>query len=91
MVTARTYRIRGRVQAVGFRFFAENAARREGVSGWVRNLEDGSVEVHAEGERDALERLELALRRGPASSRVDDVEVNDAVPSGRVTGFHVRG
>ena len=91
MVTARTYRIRGRVQAVGFRFFAENAARREGVSGWVRNLDDGSVEAHAEGDREALDRFELALRRGPASARVDDVEVTDAVPGGRLWGFHVRG
>ena len=49
--TARRYLISGRVQGVGFRFFAESAAMREGLHGWVRNLPDGRVEIAAEGER----------------------------------------
>jgi acylphosphatase len=91
MVIARQFRISGRVQGVGYRFFAEEAARREGLSGWVRNCEDGSVEALAEGDADAVLRFERALRMGPVGSRVDEVEVDARPPSGRTTGFAVRG
>jgi len=90
MRVARRYVIGGRVQGVGFRFFTEAAAAREGVNGWVRNLPDGRVEVQVEGEREAVDRIEAALRRGPASARVDRVDVDDLVPSGRTTGFSIR-
>ncbi|HYT75635.1 MAG TPA: acylphosphatase [Vicinamibacterales bacterium] len=90
MRVARRYVIGGRVQGVGFRFFTEAAAAREGVNGWVRNLPDGRVEVQAEGEREAVDRVEAALRRGPASARVDAVDVADLVPHGRMTGFSIR-
>ena len=89
MRLARRYLIRGRVQGVGFRYFLDAAALREGIHGWVRNLPDGGVEALAEGDADALERFERALRHGPPGARVDHVEVDDTVPSGRDTGFTV--
>lgn len=90
MRVARRYLIGGRVQGVGFRFFTEAAARREGVHGWVRNLPDGRVEVSAEGESEALERFERNIRQGPPGARIAAVEVDDIAPNGRETGFGVR-
>ena len=87
---ARRYLISGRVQAVGFRYFTESAAAREGVHGWVRNLPDGRVEASAEGESEAVERFERALRHGPPGARVEHVEVDDTVPDARDTGFVVK-
>jgi len=90
MLIARRYVIAGRVQGVGFRFFAEAAAVREGVHGWVRNLPDGRVEARIEGDAESVERVEAALRRGPSSSRVEQVTVEEQAPSGRPTGFMIR-
>ena len=87
MRVARRFVISGRVQGVGFRWFTREAADREGVHGWVRNLPDGRVEANAEGDADALERFERALRHGPRGARVDDVEVDAIAPTGRDTGF----
>jgi acylphosphatase len=90
MRVARRFLVSGRVQGVGFRFFTEAAASREGLHGWVRNRPDGSVEAWAEGDAAAVERFERALRHGPAGARVDQVEIDDEVPSGRETGFSIR-
>jgi acylphosphatase len=90
VLVARRYVLSGRVQGVGFRFFTEEAARVEGLSGWVSNRHDGKVEVHAEGDRAALLRFEARLRRGPAGARIDDVQVDEEPPSGRAAGFFVR-
>ena len=87
MRIARRFLITGRVQGVGFRYFAQEAADREGLHGWVRNLPDGRVEAQAEGDADALERFERALRRGPRGARVDNVVVDSLPPTGRDTGF----
>ena len=89
MRVARRYIISGRVQGVGFRFFTETAAMREGIDGWVRNLPDGRVEVAAEGDADAMDRFERAVRHGPPAARVDDVDVTENVPTG-ATGFSTR-
>ena len=89
MRIARRYLIRGRVQGVGFRFFTEDAAAREGIQGWVRNLADGRVEVAAEGDADAMTRFERVLGQGPRGSRVDGLDVTDDVPSG-ASGFSIR-
>ena len=62
---AKTFRVRGRVQGVGFRWFVESAARTLGVSGWVRNRADGSVEVLAQGTREQLFALRAKLTRDP--------------------------
>ena len=90
MRVARRYVIAGRVQGVGFRWFTHDAAAREGVHGWVRNLADGSVEVIAEGDQASLDRLEVAVRRGPSSARVELFDVEELAPSGRTTGFEIR-
>lgn len=91
MIVARKLTIGGRVQRVGYRWFAIEAAAREGVTGWVQNLPDGRVEVLVEGEAEAVERFDRALRRGPAASRVDEVETDILAPSGRFHGFSARG
>ena len=88
MLRARRYVISGRVQGVGFRYFAQAAASRENVDGWARNLSDGRVEILAEGEEDALERFERQVRRGPSGARVDDIQTLDVPPSGRA-GFGI--
>ncbi len=89
VVAARHYVVRGRVQGVGFRFFAEAAAGREGLHGHVVNREDGGVDVLAEGDLAALERFEAALRQGPAAARVDAVEVDVRAPRGTGAGFSI--
>ena len=90
MVVARRYVIGGLVQGVGFRFFTEDVARREGIAGFVRNLEDGRVEAVAEGDAEAVARFERALHQGPAASRVEVIEVEPMPPSGRSVGFQIR-
>ncbi len=90
MRVSRRYIISGCVQGVGFRYFIETAAGREGIHGWVRNLPDGRVEASAEGEADAMQRFEWKLHQGPPGGRVDGVEIEDTVPAGRDAGFSVR-
>jgi acylphosphatase len=90
MLVARRFVVSGRVQGVGFRFFTVDAARREGLNGWVMNRQDGRVEVQAEGDREAVDRFERQLRHGPPGSRVESVDVEDDVPAGRATGFMIR-
>lgn len=63
----------GAVQGVGFRWFAREAARRNGVAGWVRNRADGSVEIAVEGEPQAVDRFLAEVERGPGGARVDHV------------------
>ena len=89
MRVARRYLISGRVQAVGFRYFAADVAAREGVDGWVRNLPDRRVEVAVEGDREAVDRFERAIRHGPPAARVDSVDVTENVPAG-AHGFRIR-
>ena len=67
-------RVKGLVQGVGFRWFVRERARRLGLSGWVRNLPDGSVEVAASGDPQQLDLLRGELLRGPRSAAVDDLE-----------------
>ena len=87
MRTARHYLIHGRVQGVGFRFFTEAAAAREGLHGWVRNTASGQVEIEAEGDLEALERH---IRHGPPQARVERVDVMEEAAAGRDSGFTVR-
>jgi acylphosphatase len=90
MRSARRFIVSGRVQGVGFRYFALDAARRDGLQGYVTNRDDGSVEAVAEGEPEALERFERALRRGPSRSRVEHVMVDELTPQMQNTGFDIR-
>jgi acylphosphatase len=89
MIEACHFLVVGRVQGVGFRMFALEAALREGLSGYVRNLDDGSVEAVAEGDREGLQRFHAVLWRGPGGARVSNVEATSVPPTGRHTGFHV--
>ena len=68
-------RVKGMVQGVGYRFFTQRLADALGLRGYARNLPNGSVEVVAEGDRDALESLLEELRRGPTMSSVSNVDV----------------
>jgi acylphosphatase len=90
MLVRRRYRVSGRVQGVGFRFFIEDAAQRENVSGYVRNTPDGALEALVEGDAEAVERIERAIRRGPAGARVDAVETDELPPTSQHTGFRIR-
>jgi acylphosphatase len=90
MRRARRFVLSGRVQGVGFRYFALDAARREGLHGYVANRDDGSVEAVAEGDAESLERFERALRRGPSRSRVEHVMIDEVEPSMAGTGFEIR-
>ena len=78
------------MQGVGFRCFALDAARRDGINGYVENHDDGSVEAVAEGEAEAVERFERALRRGPSRSRVEQVMVDEIEPALGNSGFNIR-
>jgi acylphosphatase len=84
-VTALRAVVQGRVQGVGFRYYAARAARELGVSGWVRNLPDGSVETLVEGDAAAVEGYLDRLRRGPSASRVDGVVVEERAEEGHST------
>ena len=87
---ARRAVVSGRVQGVGFRFFARRAAREAGVRGWIRNRPDGTVESLVEGEDEAVARYVERLREGPHGSRVSDVEVREAVSEGAAS-FEITG
>jgi acylphosphatase len=87
---ARRAVVTGRVQGVGFRFFAERAARELGLRGWVRNLPDGSVETMVEGEEEAVAHYLARIARGPRSSRVDGVAVEN-LPEQSFPGFEITG
>jgi len=84
----RRYRVRGRVQGVGFRAFVWRTAAGLGLSGWVRNRLDGSVEVLASGPDAVLDELEEHLRRGPRWASVDSVQVEETA-EGPPAGFSV--
>jgi acylphosphatase len=87
----RRFVVRGRVQGVGFRWFVEREARVLGVSGWVRNNPDGSVEVLATGTSEQLLALRGKLYEGPRASRVDNVDESDAPPVPDLHTFRIEG
>ncbi|HET7347152.1 MAG TPA: acylphosphatase [Acidobacteriaceae bacterium] len=89
----RHYLVKGRVQGVGFRWFVHREAAALELNGWVRNTEDGHVEVLAAGEPDALADLTTALRKGSRGSRVDAVvehELDDSEAAG-LGSFRIEG
>ena len=67
-------RVAGRVQGVGFRWFTQRQAKKHGVTGWVRNRTDGTVELEAWGSEEELSRFRSAVRSGPAISSVSNLE-----------------
>ena len=87
--SARFYRVRGRVQGVGFRYFVEHKAASIGVAGWVRNDDDGTVQVYAMGTLEQLADLAGVLWQGPRWAEVRGVDESEA-PIEHVRGFSVR-
>jgi len=86
MDVARRYRVEGRVQGVGFRFFVERAARQLGLAGYVKNLGDGRVEVYAIGPPAQLEDMKRRLEQGPRAARVERVLEEEAAVEERYRG-----
>lgn len=82
--------IRGLVQGVSYRASAADAARRIGVTGWVRNQPDGSVLAEVQGPADAVDAMIDWCKDGPPSGRVDGVEVIDAAPVSGEMAFTIR-
>ena len=81
--------VRGRVQGVFFRASAQREARRMGLTGWVKNRSDGSVEMLAEGEEDGLKDLIAWANRGPSASRVERVDVRWRSFTGEFPDFRI--
>ena len=91
MVRAKHYLIRGRVQGVGYRYFALEAAERRGIRGYVRNLPGREVEVYAEADEAVLELFKRELERGPGMARVTEIVESDSPVSGLYSSFVIRG
>ena len=83
------YLVAGRVQGVGYRYYALRCAEAAGVAGFARNLPDGRVEVVAEGDEGALGGLEARLRQGPSFGHVESLEREEIALRGDA-GFHIR-
>ena len=82
--------LKGRVQGVGFRYFVQREAVRLGLTGWVRNLDGGAVELVARGPEVRLRELLARIQDGPALSRVDSAVVDWQAPDSSLAGFEVR-
>jgi acylphosphatase len=80
----------GRVQGVNFRSYAYQQARAAGVAGWVRNLDDGSVEAEFEGTREAVERLVSWCYSGPTHARVEKVDIEWISPTEQEADFSIQ-
>jgi len=81
-MVARHYILKGRVQGVGFRFFTRRLAEQLDIKGWVKNLGNGAVEVHAEGDENPMEQFLSTIKRGPSLAFVQDVEAGEVEPEG---------
>lgn len=89
MVTKKIF-VSGRVQGVGFRYHTQEKARSLGVLGWVRNLDDGRVEVNASGASDVMLALIAWLKVGPTNARVDTVVIEDTDENEPSWAFEIR-
>lgn len=87
---ARRLVVHGRVQGVGFRYAMVEAAERLGVSGWVRNAHDGSVEALVQGDEPAVEQIVEWGRKGPPGARVTSIDIEAADVRDEFTGFTIR-
>ena len=82
-------KIQGRVQGVFFRAWTREQAERLGVTGWIRNCPDGSVEAHVEGDQRTVEQMLALLHEGPPGAKVDELRSTDADATG-AEHFEVR-
>jgi len=88
-MVARRFLISGDVQGVGYRFFAQRAAARHQVGGYVKNLDDGRVEALAEGPRQSVESFKHDLATGPAFASITHVEEINLEPTGKYSSFRI--
>ena len=86
---ARKFLIRGEVQGVGYRFFAQRAAARHQVVGYVRNCPDGTVESYVEGPPNSVEAFKIDLATGPKWALVSQMEEITLEPTGLYSGFRI--
>jgi acylphosphatase len=86
----RLIRIHGKVQGVGYRFFATRVARRLGLKGWIQNTRDGTVEAAVEGESDAIDEWLEELREGPRYAEVVKIDQETKEFSGKLPDFDVK-
>jgi len=86
---ARKFLIRGEVQGVGYRFFAQRAAARHQIVGYVRNCPDGTVEAFAEGPESRVEAFKHDLATGPQWAVVDQLEEINLEPTGTYSAFRI--
>ncbi len=82
--------VKGLVQGVGFRYFVATRALQAGLTGYVRNLSSGDVEIEAEGDRSAIEILLRAVKVGPRSAQVNDIRIEWHEETGTFTRFEIR-
>ncbi len=81
--------VTGRVQTVGYRQFVHSIAMGQSLTGWVRNMMDGSVRIVAEGDQQALDALKDWLKQGPSRARVLDVKVSVSPFTGGFSEFRI--
>ncbi len=89
-VTAQRVLYEGRVQGVGFRYTVRQVATGYEISGWVRNLQDGAVELHAQGEPDELATFLQAIPRTHLGALIASSRISDAIPDGDAKGFVIK-
>lgn len=90
MKELRLLRIHGKVQGVGYRFFATRVARRMGLKGWISNLRDGSVEAVVEGEKKTIDEWIEELREGPRYAEVTHIDQETKEYTGKLPDFDVK-
>lgn len=90
MKEIRHIRIHGKVQGVGYRFYATRVARRLGLKGWIQNLRDGSVEALVEGEPDAIDEWIDDVREGPRYAEVTRIDQEVREYTGKLGDFDVK-
>ena len=90
MKETRTIRIHGKVQGVGYRFFATRVARRMGLKGWIQNMRDGSVEATVEGESKNIDEWVEELKEGPRYAEVTKIDQESREFSGKLPDFDVK-
>ena len=86
----RVLRIHGKVQGVGYRFFATRVARRMGLKGWINNERDGTVAAAVEGEKEAIDDWIEELKEGPRYAEVTKIEQETKEYTGRLPDFDVK-
>lgn len=89
MVVARLFFISGEVQGVGYRYFAQRSSAKHQVRGYAKNLDDGRVEVLAEGDLTSVDEFRLDLATGPRNSKVSDIEEFVIEATGLYSAFRI--